>query len=60
MTDTLTVAVAQMAPVLLDRKQTLAKVVAAVKDAAVAGAGLICFGEALVPGYPAWLSRTET
>ena len=60
MTDTLTVAVAQMAPVLLDRKQTLAKVVAAVKDAAVAGAGLICFGEALVPGYPAWLSRTES
>ena len=49
-----------MAPVLLDRKQTLAKVVAAVKDAAVAGAGLICFGEAFVPGYPAWLSRTES
>ncbi len=60
MAEKLKVAVAQLAPVLLDRQRTLAKVVAAVEDAATSGARLICFGEAFVPGYPAWLSRTES
>ena len=52
------VAVAQIAPVLLDRDATLAKVVASVGDAAAQGASLVCFGESLVPAYPLWLSRT--
>lgn len=51
------VAVVQHAPVLLDRAATLARAVAAVQDAAQAGAQLIVFPEAHVPGYPAWVWR---
>jgi len=57
--DTLTVALAQIAPVVLDRAATIGKVVAAIDDAGQRGAGLVVFGEALVPGYPFWISRTD-
>jgi nitrilase len=55
----LTVAMAQIAPVFLDRAATLAKVVARIREAGQRGSGLVVFGEALVPGYPFWLSRTD-
>ena len=51
------IAVVQQPPVLLDRSRTLAAAVVAVRDAAAAGAELIVFPEALVPGYPAWIWR---
>ncbi|WP_156255064.1 carbon-nitrogen hydrolase family protein [Sandarakinorhabdus oryzae] len=54
----LKVAVAQMAPVLLDRDGGIAKVVQWIGDAAVQGCQLVVFGEALVPGYPFWLDLT--
>jgi len=57
--DTLTVAAVQMAPVWLDRERTVAKVVARVHEAATSGATLVTFGEALVPGYPFWIERTD-
>jgi nitrilase len=50
----LKVALAQMAPVWLDRQATLEKVGYQVELAAAAGAGLVVFGEALLPGYPFW------
>jgi len=53
------IAAAQIAPVFLDRSATLAKVERAIQDAASQGAALVAFGETLVPGYPAWLSRTD-
>jgi nitrilase len=56
--DRLTVALAQMAPVWLDRKATLDKVLAYMKDAARKNVDLVAFGEALVPGYPFWVSLT--
>ncbi len=56
--DQLTVAIAQMAPVWLDREATLARVAARIAAAADAGARLVAFGEALVPGYPFWTERT--
>ena len=59
MTDTLTVAVAQIAPVWLDRDRTITKVEAWAERAAAEGAGLVAFGEALVPGYPWWLEHTD-
>lgn len=54
----LTVALAQLAPVWLDREATLAKVLSAMDEAADKGARLVTFGETLLPGYPFWLERT--
>lgn len=54
----LRVALAQMAPVFLDREATLQKMLACMDDAADGGAGLVAFGEALLPGYPFWPERT--
>lgn len=53
------VALAQISPCFMDRDASLARVATWVDRAADAGAGLVCFGEALVPGYPFWLSRTD-
>ena len=55
----LKVAIAQIAPVWLDRERTLEKVVRWTLDAARQGCELVAFGEALVPGYPFWLERTD-
>jgi len=55
----LTVALAQLAPVWLDREQTLEKILAAVDEAARENAALVVFGESLLPGYPFWLERTD-
>ncbi len=55
----LRVALAQMAPVWLDRNATLNKVMERVVAAADEGARLVVFGEALVPGYPFWPELTE-
>ncbi|MBE17112.1 MAG: carbon-nitrogen hydrolase [Cytophagaceae bacterium] len=55
----LNVALAQIAPVWLDKQKTLAKVKHAIEQAAKQGAELIVFGEGLVPGYPYWLSLTN-
>lgn len=53
------IAIAQIAPVFLDRVATTAKIVRAVDEAAKQGAKLVAFGETLLPGYPLWLSRTD-
>ena len=57
--DKLRVGLAQMAPIWLDREKTLEKVCAFVEDAASKNCDLVVFGEALVPGYPFWVERTE-
>ena len=54
----LKVAMAQIAPVWLDREKTTDKVVEYIEKAANQGAELVVFGEALLPGYPFWLSHT--
>ena len=53
------VALAQVAPVWLDRDATLEKVKDYLARAADESAELLVFGEALVPGYPFWLKLTE-
>ncbi len=52
-------AIAQVAPVFLDRVATLSKAADAVQTAADQGAKLVCFGETFIPAYPLWLSRTD-
>lgn len=56
---TLSIALAQIAPVWLNREATLAKVESAIRDAAAGGAAIVGFGEALVPGYPFWVELTD-
>ena len=51
------IAVIQQAPVFLDRAATLARAVGALHEAAAAGAQLVVFPEAHIPGYPAWVWR---
>lgn len=53
------VGLAQIAPVWLQRDATLDKALAWVAQAATAQCDLVVFGEALVPGYPFWVERTE-
>ena len=50
------IALAQITPIWLDRAATLDKVIRYVKEGADAGAKLVVFGEAILPGYPFWLS----
>jgi nitrilase len=56
---TLTVALAQISPVWLNRDATLEKVIQRIEQAGEQGAQLVAFGEALVPGYPFWVERTN-
>lgn len=55
----LKVALAQIAPVWLDKTATIKKIENAVQEAANDKAELIVFGEALLPGYPFWLALTD-
>ena len=59
MIDTLNIAIAQIAPVWLNKKLTIKKIETAIKEAAAQKAQLVCFGETLLPGYPFWLQLTD-
>ena len=48
-------AIAQSAPVYLDKHASLAKALDLIQQAAKRGAQLVAFGETWLPGYPAWL-----
>jgi nitrilase len=50
-----TVAIAQSAPVYLDKRASLAKALDLIERAAKNGARLVAFGETWLPGYPAWM-----
>ena len=53
------VAVIQKPPVLLDRDNTIEQAVRSIEEAAGAGATLLVFPEAYIPGYPAWVWRLK-
>ena len=57
--DSLTVGLAQIAPVWLQREQTLEKMLAYAERAADEKCELVAFSEALLPGYPFWIERTD-
>jgi len=53
------IAVIQRPPVLLDLPATLERAVQSIRDAAQAGARLVVFPEAYLPGYPTWAWRLQ-
>ena len=53
------VALAQIAPVWLNRSATADKIVSFIERAADERCRLVVFGEALLPGYPFWVERTD-
>ena len=55
----LTVALAQISPIWLDRAGTLVKIAQYIDAAGREGARLVVFGEGLLPGYPFWIEHTE-
>lgn len=59
MENLLKVALAQIAPVWLDKKATIQKIEISIQEAAQEKAELLVFGEAFLPGYPFWLAYTE-
>ncbi len=59
MENLLKVALAQIAPVWLDKKATIQKIKETIREAAKEQAELVVFGEAFLPGYPFWLAHTE-
>jgi nitrilase len=59
MTDTLNIAIAQIAPKWLNKKVTIKKIEEAIEEASRQSAELVCFGETLLPGYPFWLALTD-
>ncbi len=50
-------AIVQVPPVFLDRRQTLRRAVEYIDQTVEQGADLVVFPEAYVPGYPAWVWR---
>ncbi|MEM6684245.1 MAG: carbon-nitrogen hydrolase family protein [Bacteroidota bacterium] len=55
----LKVALAQIAPVWLDKTKTLDKIKQQILAASQQHCELIVFGEALLPGYPFWVANTN-
>jgi hypothetical protein len=57
--DCITVGIAQISPVWLDRERTLDTIIEYVESAAREECHLVVFGEALLPGYPFWIELTD-
>lgn len=55
----LRVGLAQIAPCWLNKAKTLERIRQWVNDAADKDCQLVVFGEALLPGYPFWVERTD-
>lgn len=53
------ICLAQIAPVWLNKTKTVEKILDCMKSASAEKSNLIVFGEALLPGYPFWLSATH-
>jgi nitrilase len=59
MKSTLTIGMAQIAPVWLNREATTEKMLTYIEQAASQNCDLVVFGEALLPGYPFWVELTN-
>lgn len=58
--NTLKIAMAQISPVWLDKEKTIIKIKTYIIEAGKNKCELVVFGEALLPGYPFWLSLTNS
>lgn len=58
-TEKIRVGLVQMAPVWLKREATIEKMITFIDDAAKKGCHLVTFSEALLPGYPFWIEKTN-
>lgn len=57
--DKLKVAISQIAPVWLNKAQTIRKIAEQIEKAGKEGCQLVAFGETLLPGYPFWVELTD-
>jgi len=57
--ETIKVGLVQMAPIWLDREETLKKIEDFLHQAGKENCHLAVFGEAILPGYPFWVERTD-
>ena len=57
--NTLKIGMAQISPVWLNKEKTIDKIKSYIVKAGIKKCELIVFGEALLPGYPFWLSLTN-
>lgn len=55
----LSIALAQISPVWLNKQKTIDKVISYIDQAGAKDCDLVVFGEGLLPGYPFWLSYTN-
>lgn len=53
------IALAQIAPIWLQREATTEKIIEWIHKAAAEDCSMVAFGEALLPGYPFWVERTD-
>jgi len=60
MENTLKIGMAQISPVWLNKQMTIEKICTYIKKAGNENCELLVFGEALLPGYPFWLSLTNS
>ena len=59
MKNKLKIALAQLAPVWLQKERTIQLIKATIEQAAEENSDLLVFGEAFLPGYPFWLAYTD-
>jgi nitrilase len=58
-TQELKVAIAQIAPVWLNKSQTIDKILDKISEAGDQACDLVVFGEGVLPGYPFWIAMTN-
>ncbi len=55
----LVIGVSQIAPVYLNKDQTILKIIAEIDKAGAKDCELLVFGEGILPGYPFWIELTD-
>ncbi len=55
----LAIGISQIAPVYLNKDQTILKIIAEIDKAGSMGCELVVFGEGILPGYPFWIELTD-